>query len=106
MTIPTIRQHENMLDGSVKPETPKHHQINSGIYEPVNTQLELSAPIQEDDGTGHYENKAVKVKDGAVYDNQRHDANAAFENQNKTVDVYEGLHTRTDDHAYADLENN
>ena len=80
MTSPTIRQHENMSDGSVKPETQKHQQMNSGIYEPVNTQL--------------------------VYDNQRHYENAAFDNQNKTVNVYEILQTRTDDHAYADLENN
>ena len=95
-----------MSDESVNPETKKHQQINSGFYEPVNTQLELSAAVQEDGGTGHYENKAVKVKGKAFYDNQRHYENAAFDNQIKTVNMYEGLQIRTDDHPYADLEKN
>ena len=106
MTSPTIRQYENISEGSVKPETQKHQQINTGFYEPVNTQLELSATIHEDEGTGHYENRAVRGKGGAVNDNQRHYENAAFDNQNKIVNMYEGLQIRTEDHAYADLENN
>ena len=106
MTQPTTRQYENMSDGAVKPETQKHQQINTGIYEPINNPPAPSVTVKKTEHTGYYENKGVKVKGEALYDNQQHYENAAFDNQNKTVNMYEGLQIRTDDHAYADLEKN
>ena len=95
-----------MSDQAIEPETQSDQRGNAELYEPVNTQLEVSATVQEAEHSAQHENRVVEVKGKAFYDNQRHYENAAFDNQNKTVNVYEGLQIRTDNHAYADLENN
>ena len=99
-------QYDNMPDGIIKPEAQGNKQGNTGLYGPVNEQTESSVTGQEAEHTYHYENREIKVKGIAVYDNQQHYENAVFDNQNKIVNMYEGLKKETDDHPYADLENN
>ena len=102
----TVMQYENMSDRPVEPETQRDWQGNTGLYEAVNNQAESSVTVQEAEHTGQQENNKVNVKVTVIHDNQQHYENAAFDNQIKTVNVYEGLQTKTDDHTYTDLENN
>ena len=102
----TIMKFDNTPDGIIKPETQRNQRGNTGVYEPVNDQTESSVTAQEAEHTYHYENREIKVKGRAVYENQQQYENAVFDNQNKIVNMYEGLKKETDDHPYADLENN
>ena len=84
----------------------KPKEINEVIQDCINQSTNKQNHLPKKLNIYHYENREIKVKGRAVYDDQQHYENAAFDNQNKIVNMYEGLKKGTDDHSYADLENN
>ena len=102
---PKVVKYENVRKESTAPGTYDNQQ-GAGLYEPVKGQSE-SICVIETKGQGQHDNREVTTQDGVTYDNNQPTENGPCKkNDQKIVNVYEGLQNTTDEHPYADIEVN